>query len=81
MDHEIGIGKHAAADKRRESGEQTESNHKSADELDPTADLSEHFVRAGHSTEKSEHQLKTVTGKHQANYQPHDAVNRIGVAI
>src|SRR5260370_33332966 len=49
MYHEVGVGKHTTADKRGQTREQPEGNHEPAYELNPPADLSDHFIRARHS--------------------------------
>ena len=81
MYREISKGKHTAADKRREAGEQPEGNHESTDELDPTANLSDHLIRAGHSTEHSEDQLTAMRGEHKTNNQSHQTINRISKSV
>src|SRR5262249_33497049 len=78
---EVGIRKHAAANERRETGKQPESDHEAADKLDPTAQLTLQIIGAGHSAEHSENQLSAMLGEQESYNQSHDAVNRICKSI
>jgi hypothetical protein len=81
MHHEVSNRHFAGRDKRCKTSQKAKRNKKSANEFDGTSDKHQTFSAAVPTTWKSKKFLAAVTGKHKSDYEPHNAVNRIGESI
>ena len=82
MSHEVGYRHLATRYKCSDSGEKTERNQKTARQFNPGTEYHESALRSTvASRRETEDLLPSVACKQQPDYESHQAVNHIGIAI